>query len=311
MKKLLIVDDDREMTELLRRYISDNGFACETCNSAKTAFDQAKKYKPHYVMLDVMLGHGLGYRVARQLRHDPELYQTPVLYVSSIDEDPEVNHAYQQGGDEFLSKPFKLDDLLSKLTALEQLRNRIRRPDTLTGLPQIESLKREIDHRLHRGEPFSCVLLTVRHSKEWALARSNRERAQVASHTAEFLRTELTSLGVYEHFVATAGAENFFMLIRISDEDRVLRQLPVRFGQTIHELHSSEEIRQNYIICAKRDSVFTGYPLMCLEHVVVRSDDHDCESAQDMMARLRRRHKRMVEKKPPRIFHVDQRLRPK
>jgi len=159
--------------------------------------------------------------------------------------------------------------------------------------------------------PFTAALLSVLYIKEWAQAKSNREPVRVNAHTAEFLQRELKNLGVYETFLAFGGLGVFLLLLPQKDEERTLRHLPGAFASGINEFHSVEEVAQGYIVCNRRHSVFTGYPLMQLMPVTVQSDERRFENAHALLSRLRRKHEHAMEKMSKRCFEINQRIRPK
>ncbi|HOS03851.1 MAG TPA: response regulator, partial [Candidatus Hydrogenedentes bacterium] len=151
MSKILLVDDDVDLAELVKTKLAAEGHQVMTIHSGEGAFELAKQVKPHIALLDIMLPGVTGYQICRRIRKDPELYRTAILILTALGEEPEVLHGLEQGADDYLAKPFKLDYLMEKIQSLNTLLESIERRNPVTQLPGTDAIKREINHRLARG----------------------------------------------------------------------------------------------------------------------------------------------------------------
>ncbi len=123
MSKILLVDDDVDLAELIKTKLSAEGHDVHSINTGDGAFEKAKEVRPDLAILDIMLPGVTGYQICRRLRKDPELYRLGILILTALGEEPEVMHGLEQGADDFLAKPFKLDHLTEKIGALMTLQN--------------------------------------------------------------------------------------------------------------------------------------------------------------------------------------------
>lgn len=116
--KLLIVEDEKRMVELLRRGLSEEGHTVVCAYDGREGLDYARNYEFDAIILDVMLPHLDGYSLAQQLRK--EKVSTPVLMLTARDTVPDLVRGLDSGADDYLSKPFAFEELLARLRAVKR-----------------------------------------------------------------------------------------------------------------------------------------------------------------------------------------------
>jgi len=126
--KLLVIEDERRMVELLRRGLSEEGHTVVCAFDGREGLDYARNYEFDAIILDVMLPKLDGYEVARQLRIGK--IATPVLMLTARDTVPDLVRGLDSGADDYLSKPFAFEELLARLRAVRR-RAPVPRPTTL------------------------------------------------------------------------------------------------------------------------------------------------------------------------------------
>ena len=114
---LLVVDDDARLRELLRRYLSDNGFRVTTAADAREARARLASFAFDLVVLDVWLPGESGLELTRDLRRDG---QAPVLLMTAIAEPEDRVNGLEIGADDFLSKPFEPRELVLRIRNIVQ-----------------------------------------------------------------------------------------------------------------------------------------------------------------------------------------------
>jgi len=114
--KLLIVDDDRDLCEVLDYAFRKEGFAVEKAYDGEQALSTVQRERPEAVILDINLPRMAGFSVLERLRHDDK--NIPVLLLSARQEEADVLRGLQLGADDYVTKPFRAKELVARIKAL-------------------------------------------------------------------------------------------------------------------------------------------------------------------------------------------------
>jgi two-component system, OmpR family, response regulator len=114
--RVLVVDDDTNVVNLLSTSLSFQGFEVDTATNGPTALDRAHKMRPDAVVLDVTLPGIDGFGVLRRLRADR--IDTPVLFLTARDSLQDRITGLSLGGDDYITKPFSLEEVVARLRAI-------------------------------------------------------------------------------------------------------------------------------------------------------------------------------------------------
>lgn len=157
--KILVVEDRREVLDVLQRTLSDNGYSVLTAADGDAGLQLALDERPDLIILDLGLPKRNGLSVARELR--TRAFTAPVLMLTARDTVTDKVQGFDAGADDYLSKPFDYDELLARVRALLR-RSAIRDDATLmrVGDLRVNPITREV----RRGE--RTIALT---QKEYAL----------------------------------------------------------------------------------------------------------------------------------------------
>lgn len=124
--KVLVVEDERRMADLLREGLERAGYAVWVARDGREGLEASIAAEPDLVILDVMLPGLDGCQVARALREHG--MRTPILMLTARDTAPDVVRGLDSGADDYLSKPFAFDVLLARLRALARREPVVRPP---------------------------------------------------------------------------------------------------------------------------------------------------------------------------------------
>ena len=122
-EKILVVDDDANICELLRLYLTKEGYQVTVANDGEEGLEKFNAVKPDMVLLDVMMPGEDGFAVCRRIR---SLTEVPILFLSARTDEAAVLEGLGIGADDFLSKPFRVAELRARVAA--HLRRQSRTP---------------------------------------------------------------------------------------------------------------------------------------------------------------------------------------
>jgi two-component system alkaline phosphatase synthesis response regulator PhoP len=118
MHKVLVVDDEEPILELLKYNLEKSGYEVKTALDGAKAVDIAKKFIPDLVLLDIMMPKMDGVETCRLLRDIPELQKTFVVFLTARSEEYSEVAAFDVGADDYINKPIKPRALMSRISAL-------------------------------------------------------------------------------------------------------------------------------------------------------------------------------------------------
>ena len=113
--KMLIVDDDTNICDLLKRYFENEGYSVKTANNGADGVSFFKVYDPDIVLLDIMLPKKDGWQVCREIR---EVSSKPIIMITAKDEVFDKVLGLELGADDFVVKPFDMKELSARVKAV-------------------------------------------------------------------------------------------------------------------------------------------------------------------------------------------------
>jgi len=116
-KKILIVDDEVDLVETIRFPLEMEGYHILVSYNGEDALNQARKENPDLILLDLMLPKLDGYKVCRLLKFDDRYKHIPILMLTAKTQEKDKTLGMETGANEYITKPFEMDDLLKKVKA--------------------------------------------------------------------------------------------------------------------------------------------------------------------------------------------------
>lgn len=146
-RHILVVDDERDLADLLQYNLQRAGYRVSVARTGRTAIEQASSSSPDLVILDVMLPELSGTEVASRLRTNPLTAETPILMLTAKGEEVDQIVGLTVGADDYVTKPFSMKVLLARVEAL------LRRSTKTTGTTKLLKLGTvEINPETHEVE---------------------------------------------------------------------------------------------------------------------------------------------------------------
>jgi two-component system, OmpR family, response regulator len=128
MKKILVVDDEKKIVEIIKAYLEREGYQVIAVYDGKSALEAAKSQNVDLIVLDLMLPGISGLDVCRAVRNES---QVPIIMLTAKDEVTDKIIGLETGADDYVTKPFDAKELVSRIRAI------FRRTDGISGKPAI------------------------------------------------------------------------------------------------------------------------------------------------------------------------------
>lgn len=128
MERILLIEDDLPLSLGIEFSLKDEGFDVRTADSIAQGYSQFRQGNFDLILLDVMLPDGSGYELCKRLRTESEI---PVIFLTACDEEVHIVMGLDIGGDDYITKPFKIRELVSRIRAA------LRRAPRESNLPPV------------------------------------------------------------------------------------------------------------------------------------------------------------------------------
>ena len=115
--RILVVDDEEDLCEILKFNLENEGYAVDTANSAEEALKMdIGSY--NLLLLDVMMGEISGFKMASLLKKDKKTAQIPIIFITAKDTENDTVTGFNLGADDYISKPFSLREVIARVKAV-------------------------------------------------------------------------------------------------------------------------------------------------------------------------------------------------
>lgn len=116
--KVLVIDDEPQITEIIETFLSNSGYEVHVTNVATDGLKLAKQLKPDVILLDIMMPDIDGYSLCNDLKSDNDTAAIPVVFLTGKDRNDDMGRSFKAGGDMFIKKPFSCERLLEILNII-------------------------------------------------------------------------------------------------------------------------------------------------------------------------------------------------
>ena len=117
MKRILVVDDEQDLCEILKFNLETEGYEVETANSAEEALEMDIA-SFDLLLLDVMMGGMSGFQLAKQLKGNPMTANVPIIFLTARDTENDTVTGFNIGADDYISKPFSIREVMVRVRAV-------------------------------------------------------------------------------------------------------------------------------------------------------------------------------------------------
>lgn len=176
VNRILIVDDEPDVTELLKYKLEQDGHLCQVVNNPLSFISVAREFNPDLLLLDIMMPELNGLQLCKMVRSDPKMNTIPIIFLTARGEVEDRIKGLESGGDDYISKPFNTKELLLRIG---KILNRNHSSETANTKNRIQIAGVLLDESLHEltvdGE---VVILTATEFRLLKLLMLRKNRVQ-------------------------------------------------------------------------------------------------------------------------------------
>ncbi len=230
--KILIVEDDFDISNMLRIFFTGQGYQVEVAGRGTDALDMCRKNLPDLVVLDIMLPDMDGYAVCTEMRTTTRTSHIPIIFLTQKDERSDRIAGLELGADDYITKPFDIEELKLRVGTAIRTHQRLNMTDPRTGLPSARLIEDQL-RGIMRETNWTLMLIGVDHLGPFNDAYGFVAGDEVMRFTAMLLNEIIDDLGTLNDFIGHASNETLVLITMADDVDSINERLREDFAERI------------------------------------------------------------------------------
>lgn len=288
--RILVVEDDFDISNMLRIYFTGQGFEVSVAPRGNDALAMTRQSLPHLIVLDIMLPDMDGYAVCKQLRTTTRTSHIPIIFLTQKDERSDKIAGLELGADDYITKPFDIEELKLRVTNAIARQERESQTDPRTGLPSGRLIE---DHlrRIIRTQGWALLDCRLLHFDRFKDAYGFIAGDEVLRFTSLLLGEVVDEAGTANDFIGHPGGDNFVVITTAAAGPRIRDRLKTRFNAEVLTHYSYVDRERGYIMAKGQEGNEVQAPLMALSVGLVNSDTRqfsDIREITELAAEARR-----------------------
>jgi PleD family two-component response regulator len=288
--RLLIVEDDFDISNMLRIYFTGQGFEVTVAPRGGDALELTRKSLPHLIVLDIMLPDMDGYDVCKELRTTTRTSHIPIIFLTQKDERGDKIHGLELGADDYITKPFDIEELKLRVTNAIARQERENSLDPRTGLPSGRLIEEQL-RKIIRQSSWALLDCRLLHFDRFRDVYGFIAGDEVLRFTSMLIGEVIDEVGTSNDFIGHPGGDNFIVITTAASAAKVRDRLKQRFNDEVLTHYSFMDREQGYIIAKDNEGKDLKVPLMRLAAGAVDSETRqfaDIREITELAAEARR-----------------------
>ncbi|MBN2548443.1 MAG: response regulator [Anaerolineales bacterium] len=288
--RLLIVEDDTDISNMLRIYFTGQNYEVDTALRGSDALEKTRQNLPHLIVLDIMLPDIDGFEVCRNLRTNMRTSHVPIIFLTQKDERSDKLQGLELGADDYITKPFDIEELKLRVQRAIARAEQQSLTDPRSGLPSGRLIEEQL-RRIIRLDNWALMDIRIKYFEAFKDVYGFVAGDDVLRFTAMLIGEVVDQHGTANDFIGHAGGDNFIVITTEAAAPAVLKRMKERFDEEVLSHYSFMDRQQGYIITAGSTNQEDKVPLMSLSVGDVspsRYDFADIREITELAAEARR-----------------------
>jgi DNA-binding response OmpR family regulator len=265
-KRLLLIEDDHDIADMLRMYFAAHRFEIIHADTGRGGVELARTKFPSIILLDVMLPDMDGFSVCQEIRQTSITRYIPIIFLTQKDERSSKVRGLQLGADDYITKPFDIDELRLRIQASIQRASRESLHEPRTGLPTGALVQDEITRRRRENASFKPLKLKLDGFGSYSEVYGFMAANEVLSYAARVIYEVLGKNGAADDF-AGFDDEHFVILTNVPDKQNLTEAIQSHFNEGVKSFYSFQDVEQGGLMVNTTTGVRELVPIMHLTAV--------------------------------------------
>ncbi len=271
--RLMIVEDDLDIANMLSIYFKSQGYEVDWASHGRMALEKIRQVMPHLIILDIILPDIDGYEVCRSLRVNLRTSHIPVIFLTRRDELADKLKGLELGADDYITKPFDIEELRLRVQNALQRSERESLTDPNSGLPCGRLIEEQLRKSIQQTG-WALLDLRINHFEQFKDVYGFIAANDVLRFTAVLLGEVMDELGAADDFVGHAGGDNFIVITHRVAAGLIKKRLKDRFTREVRSHYNFLDRQRGYILIPTRVGEMVPTPFMSLSIGIVSPETH-------------------------------------
>jgi CheY-like chemotaxis protein len=271
--RILVVEDDTDISKMLRIYFDSQGYEVLVANKGGDALDICRTKLPNVVVLDINLPDIDGYDVCRSLRSNTRTSYVPIIFLTQRDERSDKIAGLELGADDYITKPFDIEEL--KLRVEGSIRRSMREALThpVTNLPAGKLIEEQLKMVKESPEPWTLLYFGVRNVHAFKEVYGPIQVNEVLIFLADIMRETVEANGTLNDFIGQASDNDFIIISTPKAASIICRAITQRFNKECNVFYSFPDREKGKVTYKDIDGVTQTSDFMKVAVGVVSSEN--------------------------------------
>jgi PleD family two-component response regulator len=238
--RILIIEDDTDTSDMLKIFFSSQGASVEVASTGEQALNSVHAKLPDLILLDILLPDTDGYAVCQKLRSTPRTQHIPILFLTQKNTRGDILSGLEIGADDYLTKPFDLEELKLRVRNSLQRSRTYRQIDARTSLPTGDLIRKTLSRVILQSN-WALFLIRINDFERLRKSEGLINDDRLLGSTAAWLENILRELDDANPFVGYLSAGDFIVITQAELAERV-HAACTRFFHVIDDEIISPEI---------------------------------------------------------------------
>jgi DNA-binding response OmpR family regulator len=245
---ILVVEDDFDISNMLRIYFSGQGYAVEVASKGGDALIATRKQLPHLIVLDINLPDMDGYEVCKELRTTTRTSHVPIIFLTQKDERSDKIKGLELGADDYVTKPFDIEELKLRIQNAISASRKLQQIDPVSNRPKGSLIEDHLRELMRGNSQWSYVDIKIQNFEAFGEVYGWQAGDEVIRATSLMISDIVDEMGTQDDFIGHPGRDNFVIITHNSDESSFAEKLTERFAKEILQHYSFIDRERGYML---------------------------------------------------------------
>ena len=289
--RILIVEDDFDISNMLKIYFGSQGYEVEIAGRGSSALEQTRQNLPHLIVLDIMLPDIDGYEVCRRLRTSTRTSHIPVIFLTQKDERSDKLQGLELGADDYITKPFDIEELKLRVQNAIARAERESLTDPRSGLPSGRLIEDQL-RQIIRKDGWAYMDVRINYFEAFKEVYGFVAADNVIRFTTMLLGEVVDSNGAPDDFIGHPGGNSFIVITTEDAAEKISTDIKARFKEQVLSHYNFIDREQGFIIHTTDAGNEEQTPLMSISVGSISPNTHqvsDIREITELAAEARRK----------------------